>query len=146
MLAPNGSISYDADGNQTNDGYTSGGARSYDAENRMLTAQGHSYVYEADGRRTRRAISGGQTWWQVYGVAGEMVAEYVAGAAPTSPTKEYGYRGGQLLITTDGGRIKWLVGDHLGTRRMVVEQSVAYATFCHLPQMRERSHCDGEKL
>lgn len=123
LLAPNGSISYDADGNQTNDGYTSGGARSYDAENRMLTAQGHSYVYEADGRRVRRVIVGGQEWWYVYGLGGEMVAEYVAGAAPSSPTKEYGYRGGQLLVTTEGGRVKWLVGDQLGTPRMVVDQS-----------------------
>jgi RHS repeat-associated protein len=51
------------------------------------------------------------------------VAEYTANAAPASPLKEYGYRGGQLLVTTDGGRVKWLVGDHLGTPRMVVDQS-----------------------
>ncbi len=52
-----------------------------------------------------------------------MVAEYVADAAPSSPTKEYGYRGGQLLVVNDGGRVKWPVGDHLGTPRMVVNQS-----------------------
>jgi RHS repeat-associated protein len=123
LLAPNGTIGYDFDGNQTTDSYSGGGSRSYDAENRMLTAQGHSYTYDADGRRVRRAISGGQTYWQVFGVAGEMVAEYTANAAPSTPTKEYGYRGGQLLVTTDGGRVKWLVGDHLGTPRMVVDQS-----------------------
>jgi RHS repeat-associated protein len=123
LLAPNGSISYDLDGNQTNDGYSGGGARSYDAENRMLTAQGHSYTYDADGRRVRRAISGGQTHWQIYGVAGEMVAEYVAGAAPSSPTKEYGYRGGQLLIVAEGSSAKWLIGDHLGTPRMVIDRT-----------------------
>jgi hypothetical protein len=49
------------------------------------------------------------------------VAEYTANAAPSTPTKEYGYRGGQLLVTTDGGRVKWLVGDHLGTPRIVVD-------------------------
>jgi YD repeat-containing protein len=70
LLAPNGTIGYDFDGNQTTDSYSGGGSRSYDAENRMLTAQGHSYTYDADGRRVRRAISGGQTYWQVFGVAG----------------------------------------------------------------------------
>jgi RHS repeat-associated protein len=38
---------------------------------------------------------------QVYGFAGELLAEYAASAASTSPQKEYGYRNGQLLITAD---------------------------------------------
>lgn len=45
--------------------------------------------------------------WQVYGRGGELLAEYAAGAAPTQPQKEYGYRGGQLLITASGAAAGW---------------------------------------
>jgi dipeptidyl aminopeptidase/acylaminoacyl peptidase len=36
--------------------------------------------------------------WQVYGIDGELLAEYAPNASPSSPQKEYGYRNGQLLI------------------------------------------------
>ena len=44
-------------------------------------------------------IVGGVETWQVYGIGGELVAEYPANALPASPQKEYGYRNGQLLVT-----------------------------------------------
>jgi RHS repeat-associated protein len=121
-------MSYDAAGNQINDG---SGQRTYDAENRMLTATnggvGSSYTYDADGRRVRRIVGGVETW-QVYGIGGELLAEYAAGAAPSAPQKEYGYRNGQLLVVWDGSetgdrQLQWLVQDHLGSTRMVVDRS-----------------------
>jgi RHS repeat-associated protein len=121
-------MSYDAAGNQTNDG---SGQRTYDAENRMLTATngglGSSYTYTADGRRVKRVIGGVETW-QIYGIEGELLAEYAAGAASSAPQKEYGYRGGQLLVVWDGSetgdrQLQWLVQDHLGSTRMVVDRS-----------------------
>ena len=56
------------------------------------------------------------------------MAEYAQNAATTSPQKEYGYRGGQALVVWEGaepqGRyLQWLVSDHLGTPRMVLDQS-----------------------
>ena len=39
----------------------------------------------------------------VYGLGGELVAEYVANASYSSPQKEYGYRNGQLLVTATIG-------------------------------------------
>ncbi len=103
-------MSYDAAGNQTNDG---SGPRTYDAENRMLTATkggvSSSYTYDADGRRVRRII-GVQETWHVYGIGGELLAEYSAGAAPNAPQKEYGYRNGQLLVIAEpgsGGNLAW---------------------------------------
>ena len=37
--------------------------------------------------------------WQVYGIGNELVAEYMGTSPSTSsPSKEYGYRNGQLLI------------------------------------------------
>ncbi len=89
------------------------------------------YYYDAEGRRSRRVV-GSQETWQVYGFEGELVAEYaVSGAfnggnppAAGTPTKEYGYRNGQLLVTVPcDGVIKWLVADHLGTPRMEADGS-----------------------
>lgn len=108
MYAPNDSghalIDYDVAGNQTKDNLTGSGTRVYDAENRMILANNGSatYTYTADGQRVRRNLSGTETW-QVYGLEGELLAEYPANAAAFVPHEEYGYRGGQLLITAANG-------------------------------------------
>jgi YD repeat-containing protein len=60
------------------------------------------YTYNADGQRTRRTVDGVQTW-QVYGFDGELLGEYSAGMASFVATKEYGYRGGELLVTISSG-------------------------------------------
>jgi RHS repeat-associated protein len=83
------------------------GPRVYDANNLMVSAtdfnnQQSSYTYDADSRRVRRKVSGSYETWQVHGLNGELLAEYAAGAAPSSPQKEYGYRNGQLLVTATG--------------------------------------------
>jgi RHS repeat-associated protein len=99
-------MDYDPAGNLTNDTYTGGGARTYDAENRMTSAQfiagqlqTAAYTYDGDGRRVKRNMGAGGEAWQVYGMGGELLAEYAAGAQPASPLKEYGYRAGELLVT-----------------------------------------------
>jgi hypothetical protein len=72
----------------------------------MISAQGggqwQHYKYSGGGQRVRRIVNGVETW-QVYGLGGELLAEYAANAAPASPQREYGYRNGQLLITRHGG-------------------------------------------
>jgi YD repeat-containing protein len=103
---------YDAAGNLVFDAYTGAGGRTYDAENRMTAAVGSngstaSYAYDADGRRVKRKVAG-EEWWQVYGPGGELLAEYAAGAAPAAPRKEYGYRGGELLVTAEAGDTPWV--------------------------------------
>jgi RHS repeat-associated protein len=105
LTAPAGyTYGYDFAGNQNNDTYTGAGARTFDAENRMISAQGGAqlqyYKYSGGGQRVRRIVSGVETW-QVYGLGGELLAEYAANAAPASPQREYGYRNGQLLITAE---------------------------------------------
>ncbi len=105
LIAPAGyNYTYDQAGNQTNDNYTGEGQRTYDGEQRLKQAwannQWQTYTYDADGRRVRRNVNGVETW-QVYGLDGELLAEYAASASPASPQKEYGYRDGQLLITAD---------------------------------------------
>ncbi|MEP7341607.1 MAG: RHS repeat-associated core domain-containing protein, partial [Acidobacteriota bacterium] len=105
--------------------------RKYDAENRMTQAAGTNgaanyYVYDGDGKRVRRVLNNGvggfTETWQVYGIDGELLAEYAANTVATIPQKEYGYRGGQLLIVAEqGSSVKWLVSDHLGTPRIIVD-------------------------
>jgi RHS repeat-associated protein len=104
-----GTMGYDAAGNLTDDTYTGAGARMYDAENRMtsaavpsITYSASAYTYDANGRRVRRQTPT-ENVWQIYGLEGELLAEYAANAAPAAPQKEYGYRNGELLITATGG-------------------------------------------
>jgi RHS repeat-associated protein len=99
-----GTMTYDQAGNLTFDSYSGNGQRTYDAENRMIQAwannQWQTYTYDGDGRRVKRNVNGTETW-QVYGVGGELLAEYAANASALNPQKEYGYRNGELLITAD---------------------------------------------
>ena len=106
---------YDPAGNLIEDRHTGAGARTYDAEYRMTSAatginSSSYYTYDADGRRMRRQNSNEAAVWQVYGFEGELLAEYTANAAPTSPQKEYGYRNGELLITAEDATAAQPVG------------------------------------
>jgi RHS repeat-associated protein len=105
---------YDAAGNLWKDTYSGAAVgqqaieRLYDAENRIIkeTQSGNyvagEYSYDGDGRRVKRKVGSVETW-QVYGVGGELLAEYAQNGAAANPLKEYGYRDGQLLIATDTG-------------------------------------------
>jgi RHS repeat-associated protein len=102
-----GTMTYDSAGNLTIDTHSALAVlRAYDAENRMTKeTQTNSYdagiySYDGDGRRVKRIVNGGETW-QVYGIGGELLAEYPANGAASSPRKEYGYRNGQLLVTLE---------------------------------------------
>jgi RHS repeat-associated protein len=155
-------INYDSDGNQTRDYYSDNGTRFdrvFDAESRLIAStvvdslggKTSSYSYDGNGARVRRYVNG-QEMWMVYGIGGELLAEYTAKASPETPSTEYGYRNGQLLISAAGvvaspptdivddsvddfvsgslGRdgsgntgLWWLVHDQLGTPRMIFDQS-----------------------
>ncbi len=99
---------YDKAGNLVYDNYSppagQRGGMTYDAENRMTSAVNgyHQYRYDADGKRTRKLVTGSLEFRLVYGVNGELVAEYDAVIPGGTLRKEYGYRGGQMLIVYDG--------------------------------------------
>lgn len=128
-----GMMHYDAAGNLDIDTYTGAGNRTYDAENRMIAAANNSgqvayYTYDGDGKRVRWNPNNGEVW-QVYGMDGELLAEYPANGAASTPQKEYGYRNGQMLITADGAaNVKWMVTDQLGTPRMILDKSGGLAS------------------
>src|SRR5215208_5135310 len=100
-----GAMTYDNAGNLITDSYSGAGNRIHDAENKIVAAQdmyaGWSYyTYNANGQRVRRKINNQETW-EIYGIDGELVAEYPANGAAAAPQKEYGYRNGQLLIAAE---------------------------------------------
>ncbi|HWQ31397.1 MAG TPA: RHS repeat-associated core domain-containing protein, partial [Blastocatellia bacterium] len=132
---------YDKAGNLVYDNFSPSvsqrGTMTYDAENHMITAVNGTqrYRYDASGRRVKRLV--GQTGangevWQVYDPDGLLLAEYPKQGAAGAPTKEYGYRGGKLLVVFDStetgdNQLQWLVQDHLGSTRMVVDRSGSLA-------------------
>jgi RHS repeat-associated protein len=133
-------LNYDAAGNVSGEKLNLGNRMEYkyDAENHVVaaginivtsgTAPTSRYFYDAAGKRTRKVVSGVETWF-VYGIDGELVAEYNANAVVGSPQKEYGYRSGQLLVVYDNTepladkKLQWMVADHLGTPRMVIDKT-----------------------
>ena len=94
----------------------------YDAENRMISASlginigSSSYGYNADGKRVVRHNA-----WYIYGISGEMIAEYPAEGAANVPSKEYA-SGGQTMIAAEVANVRWTVTDSLGAPRIEVKQ------------------------
>lgn len=134
-----GTMTYDAAGNLTTDTYSGAAVmRAYDAENRMTSeTQANNYVagsytYDGDGRRVKRIVNGTETW-QVYGLGGELLAEYAQNGSPPSPQKEYGYRNGQLLITTTAGT-SWGSPPTLHDNPLVVTETTAQSR--HITELR----------
>ncbi len=106
-------FSYDANGNMTADGLNS---LTYDAENRVVSLNGGATTHSYDGNGLRvKKIAGSTT--TVYIFSGtNVIAEYVNGAAPASPSREYIHSGGQLLATLEGGTTTYHQRDHLSVR------------------------------
>ncbi len=139
LTPPSGTITYDPAGNLTTDTYSAAAVtRVYDAENRMTQeTQAGSYVagtysYDGDGRRVKRKVGAVETW-QVYGLGGELLAEYAANGPAASPQKEYGYRNGQLLVTatvTSG----WGSAPVLHDNPLVVSETTVQAR--HITELR----------
>ena len=108
--------SYDASGNMTNDGENS---LVYDAENRVTSSSGSpgsgAYSYDGNGLRVKK-VAGGTTT-TVYIFSGtKVIAEYVNGVAPSSPSTEYVYAGGSMLAKIQSGAITYYHPDYLSNR------------------------------
>jgi len=113
---------YDANGNMTNDGVN---ILTYDGENHELTSSGSlgsgAYLYDGNGVRVKKCVPNctSPTTTTVYAFSGsKVIAEYVNGAAPASPTREYIYSGAALLAKIEGTATQYYHADHLSTRVM----------------------------
>jgi RHS repeat-associated protein len=127
-----GGYGYDANGNMTNDGQNT---LTYDAENHLLTSSGSlgsgTYTYDGNGLRVKQ-VSGSTT--TVYAFSnGKVIAEYVNGAAPASPTREYIYSGGALLAKIEGTATQYYHQDSLSTRLMTVSTGTKIGEQGHFP-------------
>ncbi|MFQ3582079.1 MAG: hypothetical protein SNJ49_09255, partial [Chloracidobacterium sp.] len=128
-----GEMVYDGAGQLVRDTYTRGGVgdgqREYDAEGRVVAAQVSGEVwerssYDAYGRRVRVRLEGSGETRYVYGIGGEVLAEYGGGVSGASaPRVEYGYRLGEVVVEARGSEVVWRVSDVVGSTRAVVDGS-----------------------
>lgn len=104
-------MSYDADGNLTNDG--GGHAQTYDAENRVITAGGVTYAYNGDGERVKK--SNGTLYWG----AGPMAESDLSG----NMLREYIFFDGKRVARRDisgsSDSKHYYFSDHLGSANVV---------------------------
>jgi RHS repeat-associated protein len=117
-------FSYDANGNLTQDDlfqYTP------DAENHVVTLKNSTgtaiaqYAYDGNGLRVEKCLTtstcSSATSATVYIFSGsKVIAEYDNGAAPSLPTRQYIYAGGQLLATMTSSGSQYHHRDHLSAR------------------------------
>ncbi|MGH9510388.1 MAG: RHS repeat-associated core domain-containing protein, partial [Terriglobales bacterium] len=81
------------------------------------------YVYEGEGRRVKRVVEG-VTRVYVYNTFGQMVAEYHSpNLAPETPKKAFIHLGGKLLAMEEAAGTSYIAADHLGSTRVVTNQS-----------------------
>lgn len=125
-------LSYDASGNMLNDGIN---ALAYDAAGRLITSTQASavstYSYDCKNLRVQK-VSGGNTTVYIFS-GGKVIAEYVNGAAPTSPTREYIYSGSALLAKIEAGATSYNLTDHLSTRMFTDSNGVSLGQQGHFP-------------
>lgn len=109
--------SYDANGNMTGDGQNT---LVYDGENRVTNSSGGlgsgAYTYDGNGLRVKR-VSGATTTVYVFS-GSKVIAEYVNGAAPASPAREYIYSSGALIAKIENGTTQYYHQDQLSVRLM----------------------------
>jgi RHS repeat-associated protein len=113
-------FSYDAAGNMTT--YPGYGSYTYDAENRMVTANGVTYTYDGDGRRVMKST--GKLYW--YGAGGEVLLE--GDPAQTYVYDEHIYFNGQRIArrsqtSQTNSSVYYFFSDHLGSSRIVTDSA-----------------------
>jgi RHS repeat-associated protein len=92
----------------------------YDGENRIATSTQAgvttNYSYDGNGLRVKK-VSGSTTTAYVFSGV-KVIAEYVNGAAPASPAREYLYAGSQMLAKIESGAVRYFLRDHLSSRKV----------------------------
>jgi RHS repeat-associated protein len=115
---------YDAASNLLNDGAHS---YSYDAENKITDVDSVSaYIYDGAGQRVRKLV--GENLRFVYGVRGELIAEFSGSTG--SLLKEYIYGASGLLATIEPTAVnsngtRYTTPDHLGSPRVVTNSGAS---------------------
>ena len=113
-------LPYDAAGNVTNDGLHS---YAFDAENKIVKLDNvQAYVYDGEGKRVRKLV--GENTRFVYGIGGELLAEYNGASGAIEKEYVYGASGLTATIEPTNGT-QYITADHLGSPRIVTNASGA---------------------
>jgi RHS repeat-associated protein len=116
--------SYDNAGNLLNDGIHT---YAYNGENKIRTIDSQSaYVYNGDGQRVRKLLGGNLRF--VYGIGGELIAEFDGTSGALK--KEYVYGASGLAATIEPTAVnsngtRYATPDHLGSPRVITNSSAS---------------------
>jgi RHS repeat-associated protein len=137
--------SYDANGNMTND---RNNTLVYDAENRAVSATNGggsgSYSYDGNNLRVKKVLGATTT---VYIFSGsKVIAEYDNGTAPSSPSREYVYSGGALLVKIDSSGTRYYHQDHLSNRLVTDSNGNTLTQLGHYPFGESWYNASNDKL
>jgi RHS repeat-associated protein len=115
-----GGYGYDAAGNMTRD--NSGTAYVYDAENRISSTLGFTYLYDADGNRVQKTNGNttpatGTLYWSMS--PGIVAESDLAG----NPQAEYIFFDGERVARKDfpGNTVSYYLSDHLKTASVITD-------------------------
>jgi uncharacterized protein RhaS with RHS repeats len=114
--------SYDSAGNLLNDGSH---AYTFNGENLIRTVDNQSaYACDGEGRRVRKLL--GENLRLIYGIGGELIAEF--DGASGALKKEYIYGASGLLATIEPTALnsngtRYTTADHLGSPRVLTNSS-----------------------
>jgi len=114
------SMSYDAAGNLTNDGYQS---YIYDATGQQTYASGGTLAQSYDGDRLRvKKVENGTTTYYVRSsvLGGQVISELTGGGAFQ---RGYVYLGGQMLAIQQSGQVSWVHQDPITKSQRVTNSS-----------------------
>ncbi|HYR76176.1 MAG TPA: RHS repeat-associated core domain-containing protein [Pyrinomonadaceae bacterium] len=121
-------FSYDSAGNLTNDTIH---AYTFDAENKIKTVDSTTaYTYDGEGQRVRKLV--GENTRFVYGIGGQLMAEFDGSTGNLK--KEHVY--GSSLITIEPTAVnsngtQYSTSDHLGSPRVVTNASAGVVSRHH---------------
>src|SRR5690606_16517048 len=129
MAVKSSTFSYDGAGNTTVSPMRSGSTYGYDGFNRLnkVVTEGKttSYVINALGQRIRKTQGTLATQWgYVYGVSGQLEAEYYWGNG--SWTHYLRLPGGEPIAMVRGGQLYMVHTDHLGRPELVTNNAKAF--------------------
>lgn len=120
-------MTYDIAGNLMNDG--GGHAFVYDAENRLISAGGISYIYDGDGNRVEKCTAGSTAGTCASGATGTLYWRSKDGETlnesdlAASVWKRFVFFNGKMVARRDSstGNVYYFYSDHLGSMGVVTD-------------------------
>lgn len=112
-------LSYDGAGNLLHDGSH---AYTFNGDNMIRTVDSQSaYVYNGEGRRVRKLL--GENVRFVYGIGGELIAEFDGVSGALRKEYIYGASGLAATIEPNSNGTRYSTPDHLGSPRVLTNSS-----------------------